>query len=411
MAGEKEIILYDVINNKKIVFSSLKKTSDFLGVKNYVLSKHILKKPEELFLKKYIVKYTGVKSAQNNYVYNIGDIISDEKGKIEILEKLLKNNKLCYKYKCLLCGNIGILEQNRLIKRKQRCSICCKNPKIVTTKNCMNTTHSWIKQYLKDEKDGETYTSGSNKKIFFKCPYCGEERYATINKIIKNGYNCHNCGDGISYPNRLMKQILIDSKIDFVEEKKFEWLPSKRYDFYIESKNIIIEMDGSQHLKENIKNIDMFKENIAYENGIKKIIRVNAYKSDYKYIENELEKSKFFENVGIPKISIKKCDIEVKESSLKYRKILELWERGNTVSEISKILNIKIFNVRNYIKKLQKIDKLQYNGKEEINKKRKKKVIDTLTDTTYDSILDCSKKLKISRKTITNNLKKRFIIK
>ena len=295
MAGEKQIYLYNIENKEEKIFYSLKEASNFLKVKNYVLSKHILNKPHILFKNKYVIKYTGIYSARENYFYNIGDIIDDEKGKIKIIEKKYKNNKLYYKYECLNCGYIGDIEQNRLIKRKQRCSCCCKNSKIINEKNCINATHPWIKEFLKNENDGKKYLHGSDKKIIFRCPNCKEEKLSPINKVIKNGFNCSNCGNGVSYPNKLMKEILKELKVDFIAEKKFIWSNNKRYDFFIPSKKIIIEMDGEQHYKfKEIKENDNLKDEMAYKNGILNVIRINCYKSDYKYIENELIKNNFF---------------------------------------------------------------------------------------------------------------------
>lgn len=80
---------------------------------------------------------------QSEYFYNIGDIISDEKGSIKILEQFRDNkNQKCYKYKCLKCEYIGTNLENKIAYRKIRCSVCCINPKIIIVgKNNLTAKH------------------------------------------------------------------------------------------------------------------------------------------------------------------------------------------------------------------------------------------------------------------------------
>lgn len=407
MAGEKEVIVINSETNEKIIFPSLTNVCKYFGVEKYVISRHIIKSGDKLFNGKFIIKYTGVKSARLNFKYNVGDIISDTYGNIKILKQTITNNLLSYEYICLKCGYKGILTQNKLIKRKIRCSSCCKNSKIINDKNCLATKYPWILKFLKEKDDGKKYLPGSNKKIVFKCPICGDERNCTINKIVKKGYSCLKCGNGVSYPQKIMRIILEKTGIDFETEKKFDWSNNKRYDFYIPSKNILIEVDGSQHLyEENIKN-DVKKEKLAKDNGIR-LIRIKAYESNYKYVENELKNIDFFNLLGLNKVDIKECDIILKKGNDLYKTLIKLWNDGLTVSEISKILNIKNFNIRNYLKKLSDLNLIIYDGKKEINRKTKKTVLDTFTNKKYNSILECSKKVGISRSTIKRNTQKRF---
>ena len=407
MAGEKEVIVINVENNEEKRFYSLVKASEYFGVSKYVISKHILLKKEKLFNGKYIIKYSGIKSSHINFRYNIGDVISDDKGHIQILKQTIVNNNLSYEYKCLNCGYQGVVTQYNLIKRKIRCSSCCKNSKIVNNKNCLSTTTPWILEYLKNKEDGKKYLPGSSKKITFKCPICGEERMSPINYIVSQGFNCLKCGKSISYPNKLMRIILEKSGIDFEYEKKFEWSFNKRYDFYIPSKNIIIEVDGSQHLYDNIKENDIIKETLAIDNGVN-IIRVKAYNSNYKYIKNELNKIDFFKILDLNEVNIEECDILLKKNDEMYQKIINLWNNGYTVLEISNELNIKKFNIRNYLKKLNDLGLIKYDGIKEINRKTRIKVLDLLTNEIYESISECSKKNNISRETIKRNNRGRF---
>ena len=91
-----------------------------------------------------------------------------------------------------------------------------------------------------------------------------------------------------------------------------------------------------------------------------------------------------------------------------YQKIINLWNNGYTVLEISNELNIKKFNIRNYLKKLNDLGLIKYDGIKEINRKTRIKVLDLLTNEIYESISECSKKNNISRETIKRNNRGRF---
>lgn len=74
----------------------------------------------------------GIGKITEKYVidfrYNIGDIIEDEYGKIQILELIERHDsshhKKEYKYKCLKCGYEGIVSELKIIDRNTRCQVC-----------------------------------------------------------------------------------------------------------------------------------------------------------------------------------------------------------------------------------------------------------------------------------------------
>ena len=115
------------------------------------------------------------------FLYQVGEIISDNKGSIEILSQYLNSKgKKYYQYRCLKCGYIGEHTEQSIKYKNVRCSICCTNPKIIIKgKNDLLTTNPWVENYLFDKNDGYKYTAGSNKKIYVKCPVCGYEEKKT----------------------------------------------------------------------------------------------------------------------------------------------------------------------------------------------------------------------------------------
>ena len=90
-----------------------------------------------------------------------------------------------------------------------------------------------------------------------------------------------------------INDILLQNNIDFVREKKFDWLRNKRrlsLDFYLPLYNIAIECQGEQHFNENsffskdsnLLENDYIKRKLCDKHGIQ-IIYYADYKYDFKY--------------------------------------------------------------------------------------------------------------------------------
>lgn len=104
-----------------------------------------------------------------------------------------------------------------------------------------------------------TYIINNKNKKYrayrYICNDCGHMGKAYIQEM--DTKKCPKCGDGISYGEKFMYAILLDSGYDFETQHVFSWSNGKRngngrkkYDFYIPSKECIIEMHGVQHYPE-----------------------------------------------------------------------------------------------------------------------------------------------------------------
>ena len=162
---------------------------------------------------------------------------------------------------------------------------------------CMWDTNPEQAKLLANPEDGYIYTEGSSKKVDWICPNCGT---ILSNKCISlvNRYRlvCSKCSDNISYPNKLVSNVLAYIHINHECEKTFDWLKNKRYDININNK-IIIENHGLQHyedcffnklskktLKEEQDN-DKFKEKIAVQNDIVEYIVLDCRYSNLEWIK------------------------------------------------------------------------------------------------------------------------------
>ena len=126
----------------------------------------------------------------------------------------------------------------------------------------------------------------SNKKFWFSCLDCFHDFQIKINNVTStNNSWCPTCKHKTE---KKFAKWLAEMKIEFEKEKKFPWCINEetgrhfRFDFFLTDHQVIIEVDGDQHVKEhkhfkhdlqtNIKR-DRFKEYNANKNGFH-IIRI-----------------------------------------------------------------------------------------------------------------------------------------
>jgi len=328
----------------------------------------------------------------SEYRYNLNDIIDTTSGKIEILKqvRMKKGNsdQKCYKYKCLLDGYIGTISE-RDIKTGNGCP-CCTNKKCIKGINDAFTTHPHLIKYFKNIEDAYTHTYGSNKFVIFKCPDCGFEKKMRVSTLSIFGFSCNQCGDGISYPNKVIFNVLkqlIGIK-NFNAEKQFIWSKNihndncklkgnKQYDFYfrLNDKDILIEAHGNQHyeesfgwikeartLEEEINN-DKIKEELALQNGINKenYIVIDCRKSKLEFIKQNILNSKLNELFNLDNINW----FKVEEFSLhsRIKEVSEYWNSGiKNLTEISIITGLEKSTVKKYINKGLNIGWNDYDG-------------------------------------------------
>jgi DNA-directed RNA polymerase subunit RPC12/RpoP len=205
------------------------------------------------------------------------------------------------------CFNCGVdYEMSVFNKSKGYSCPYCAGRRVNLT-NCLWATHPYIASNLANKQIGYELTAGSNKKEEFVCGDCGHIEKRIINNIVRRGFQCTNCSDGISYPEKLMTNLLNQLNIKFETQKTFYWSKNKRYDFYISSLNMIIETHGEQHyiesnrgksLKEEQKN-DAIKEILAKDNSIERYIIIDCRKSNLEFIKNNILESELSDLINI----------------------------------------------------------------------------------------------------------------
>ncbi|MDD3323452.1 MAG: NUMOD1 domain-containing DNA-binding protein [Paludibacter sp.] len=203
-------------------------------------------------------------------------------------------------FKCRTCGNVFYSNVGAIKNGK----ICpnCRNLHLEKSKPMIETNPT-LAGFLKNIQDAYCYPEKSQKKLDWVCDKCGSE-FSKIPSAFKDGiFKCKYCGDGISFPNKVVFSLLTQVGIDFVPEKVFEWSKFGKhnrfiYDFYIPSKNIIIEVMGRQHYPFSgffykktygeIHDSDIKKKNLAIQQNISSYIEVDAKYSEFNYIKSSI---------------------------------------------------------------------------------------------------------------------------
>ena len=120
------------------------------------------------------------------------------------------------------------------------------------------------RDYEKNDKLPQEYKPYSGTKVWWKCE--NEHSWAARIADRTKNRNCPYCSGSIA--EKTVYSILKDVGISFVAEKKFTndmYISFYPYDIWVESKGLIIELDGKQHFM----NIDFFDKQLSFEKRIK----------------------------------------------------------------------------------------------------------------------------------------------
>lgn len=290
--------------------------------------------------------------------------------------------------------------------------------------NDIHTTRPDVEEWMHNKEDAYKYSMSSKEKILWDCPDCKntfEERICNVNS---NRLSCPFCSDGISYPNKFMYNSLYQIKddLDFLEREynpdwcKFEFNGNKRcgkYDVYfgINGQRYIVEMDGglghgnkahtnSLLSQDELLQIDLIKDKLAEEHGIK-VIRIDCnYKTDdrYTYILNNVLNSNLKDIIDLSKIDF---DLSNKNSiSSLIVKAGELWNQGLTAGQIRKELNIGEGTVTSYLKTASEIGICDYSKEESKNRSRCRKVYCTTLNMLFNGATEAQRILGVDRTSI-----------
>lgn len=269
--------------------------------------------------------------------------------------------------------------------------------------NNFNVTHPEYTKYLKDPNDGYYYSSGSNKKVWWKCPDCNYEYELSFNKFKQRAYKCTNCNDHVSYGEKFVCNLLDQLKAQYIREKVFSWSKGKRYDFYISSKKIIIEVNGKQHYKtcfssqtaEERQIADMDKIITAVLHGFDEntyIILPYIETCNKEYMKTTILNSPLSQIYDLSKINWNQCDLYALTNNT-IKEICDIYE--NKTKDLQQILKVthysSITTIKNKLKAGYKLGWCSYTpeyGKELGNKKVRERVLAEMSKEVIQMTMD-----------------------
>ena len=331
----------------------------------------------------------------NDFKVSLGTVFKDIKRDLIITDREYRPEQTkegilqrkYYKYNCNKCGwtEGWIIEYNLL--KGIGCSCCGVNSKtVVEGINDIPTTDPWMIKYFQGGYDeAKLYTRSCSKKIRPICSDCGRIKDNEISShgIYTNKSIGCRCGDGFSYPEKIMINAIEQLNIDFETRKVIN---NKIYDFYIPSINTIIETHGGQHYKENgfvylngrtlkeEQQNDFYKKQLSIEMNISNYIVINCKKSNLEYIKANILKSELANIFNMDTIDWLKCEEFALNNLVK--DVCE-YKRNNpklTPIEIGELMNLNYNTVWDYLKKGTKLGWCNYNPKERNKQSCDKKV-------------------------------------
>ena len=343
------------------------------------------------------------KERTKDFKIEIGTHFCDEKRDMIITDRKYELNKngshlKYYKYTCNICGwKDGWILETFLISGTRFCS-CCSGKTVVQGINDIPTTVPWMIPYFQGGYDeAKEYTKATTKKFKPICPIC--KRIKEIEMPIQRLYSTKSigcvCGDGFSFPEKFIMNMLQQLNINYEFQYKFSF-NNKRYDFYLPQYQTIIESHGLQHywyddkgwnnettFNKTIQN-DKFKKDIALKNGIINYLEIDCRKSNKEYIKIAIIDSGLFEILGVEheKINWEECEKFAYGNFL--IDICNSYNANNyTIRKLSELFHLTPITIRKYLRVGSKLNLCSYGNdishdnsvnalKESVGKKKRK---------------------------------------
>lgn len=388
MVGNYKITHQEFLEKLHIVKPNIEALEEYHGVDGKIKCK--CKKCDYEFMTTPYVLFTKngsgcrrcngtLKKTHDEYLKNI----KEKAFQIIPLEEYKTSSKYIL-HKCLICNYEWNVKPSNILNG-HGCPVCA-GKKVLKGYNDLWTTHPHIAELLLNPDDGYTVSYGSGKKFQFKCPSCGEIKNSEVRLVVRNGFSCKKCSDGISYPMKFVMNLFEQLNMPYNTEQKFDWCtfynPYKSintygiYDIVFEHKHkqYVLEVDGCFHYKTNTMSgqskeesrfIDDEKDRLALSNGYK-VIRIDALESNLEYMKNSILSSELKDIFDLSDVDWVECA----KSSLSSLVIecANLWKVYHNANKISKIINKRQEIVTRYLNKATKLGLCDYDGKLELQK-------------------------------------------
>lgn len=290
-------------------------------------------------------------------------------------------------YKCRICGKEHFIKNTAFKNNLQICENNCNGNgygrgTVIIGYNNLAITHPQLVKYFINKEDVYINTNGTTKKVETCCVHCNYKKEISISNLVRHGFGCNKCGDGISYPEKVIMNVLEILDIDFKFQFEFDdYKQQYRYDFYLTNSNTIIEVHGGQHYKDRTGYMrtyeeehenDMIKYDIAVLHGYeynKNYFVIDARYSNIEHMRNSIEQCKLFEKFDLSNIDWQDIDIQ-SQKSLKIE-VCNYWKEQKTINkdlttgDVAQYFNFDKTTIARYLKWGNENGFCDYDAKEE----------------------------------------------
>jgi hypothetical protein len=282
----------------------------------------------------------------------------------------------------------------------------CSGRMVLVGYNDLWTVRPDVARLLKNSDDGYKYTEHSNQKTDFICSECGKILNKSVTKVSERGLSCDRCSDGISYPNKFIRNLLNQIGIDYIPEYHFK-NNKYSYDVYIKDLSVIIEMHGLQHYEEcaltqrtlaEEQENDKLKYEYAKKHGVQYYIVIDSRESSMLYIKNNIISSLLNNIFDLSCVNWSKCD----QDSIKslFIEFIGLFNSGVSRNDIMKQLKIGDTTMCRWLKQANNANLLFINNGHFLGKQRK--IVLLNTHEVFDTIADASRKYNVQKTRISS---------
>lgn len=302
-----------------------------------------------------------------------------------------KNSRSKVQCHCHICN--GTYDSNYMnltmaIKRNTKMKGCriCSGQLIVKGINDLATRRPDLLPFIVDKETAYSVgiSSSTRTKIKVECPVCKYQRDVNLYDFVCYGVACPMCSDGISMPNKFIRNIISRLPIDnYHFEYSSTWTNGKIYDVYFELNNskYVIEMDGEQHFRdawyithEECKANDDYKDYLATANNVQ-MIRINCHSTYFEDMMRQILDSQLAILFDLSKLDFQECYLKSQTSLLidvcNYFKA----HPDMSTKEIGITFHMKYTTIQRYLKKGTEIGLCQYSGKE-VSKSNGKRILE-----------------------------------
>ena len=237
----------------------------------------------------------------------------------------------------------------------------CSGHRPIIGETDLGTTRPDVAKLLKHPEKAVLYKEYSNQYEEFICPNCGKELNRLINNVSNKGLHCENCGDGLSYPNKFMSNVLTQLGVRYKAEHIIK--PGKyKYDFFLLDYNTIIEMHGNQHYEEcsltsrtlaEEQENDRIKYEYAMQNKVDNYVIIDSRKSIMQYIKDNIMSSCLARMFNLSNIDWGKCELFASGTMVTIA--ADLYNQGFKFNEIMSKLQASKSAVTNWLNKADNI--------------------------------------------------------